>query len=108
MSTGYKCVFAIVNKGFAEEAMEAAKACGARGGTILNARGTMSKEAERAFNLTIQPDKEIVMILVKEELTDGILKGLYNAIGTSTKAHGIVFAIPVDEAAGLGNAPQTH
>ena len=108
MNTGYKCVMAIVNNGFAEEAMEAAKACGARGGTILNARGTMSKDAEKTFGITIQPDKEIVMILVQDELTDGILKGLYNAIGTSTKARGIVFAIPVDEAVGLGNAPKTN
>lgn len=101
METGYKCVMAIVNKGFAEEAMEAAKACGARGGTILNARGTISKEAEKTFNITIQPDKEIVMILAYADQVDGILKGLYNAIGTSTQAQGIVFAIPVDEAAGL-------
>lgn len=108
MSSGYKCVMAIVNNGFAEEAMEAAKACGARGGTILNARGTMSKEAEKAFNFTIQPDKEIVMILAPNDLIDGILKGLYNAIGTSTKAHGIVFAIPVDEAVGLGGASQNN
>ena len=98
---GYKCILAIVNNGFSEEAMIAAKSCGAKGGTILHARGTISKEAEKTFNITIQPDKEIVMILAKNELVDGILKGLYSAIGTSTKAQGIVFAIPVDESIGL-------
>jgi nitrogen regulatory protein PII len=101
MKKEYKCIFAVVNNGFAEEAMEAAKACGARGGTILHGRGTISKEAEIAFNITIQPDKEIVMILAKIDRVDGILKGLYNAIGTATKAQGIVFAIPVDESIGL-------
>lgn len=105
---GYKCILAIVNNGFAEEAMEAAKACGAKGGTILHARGTISKEAEKAFNLTVQPDKEIVMILAKEEQIDGILKGLYHAVGTSTNAQGIAFAIPVDEAVGLDAAPRNH
>ena len=104
MKNEYKCIFAIVNNGFAEQAMEAAKACGARGGTILNARGTMSKEAEKNFNITIQPDKEIVLILAQVDLIDDILKGLYNAVGTSTKANGIVFAIPVDEAIGLGDS----
>ena len=98
---GYKCILAIVNSGFSEEAMEAAKACGARGGTVLHGRGTISKEAEKFFNITIQPEKEIVMILAKDEQIDGILKGLYAAIGTSTPAQGIVFAIPVDETAGL-------
>ena len=101
MKSGYKCVLAIVNNGFSEEAMEAAKAAGARGGTILHARGTISKEAEKFFNITIQPEKEIVMILAKADKTDAILKALYTAIGTSTQAQGIVFAIPVDETVGL-------
>ena len=106
MKKGYKCILAIVNNGFSEEAMEAAKSCGAMGGTILYGRGTISKEAEKIFNITIQPEKEIVMILAGAEQTDGILKGLYNAIGTSTKAQGIVFALPVDEAIGLDNSLQ--
>ena len=108
MKNEFKCILAIVNNGFAEETMEAAKACGARGGTILNARGTISKEAEKTFNITIQPDKEIVMILAKSELIDGILKGLYKAIGSSTKAQGIAFAIPVDEVVGIGSTPNSN
>ena len=104
MKKGYKCIFAVVNNGFAEEAMVAARACGAKGGTILHGRGTMSKEAEIAFNVTIQPDKEIVMILAKSDLVDGILRGLYNAIGSATEAQGIVFVLPVDESVGLDSA----
>ena len=100
-SSGYKCILAIVNNGFSETAMDAAKSCGARGGTILHARGTISKEAEKFFNISIQPEKEIVMILAQEELIDGILKGLYNAIGTSTPAQGIAFALPVDDVIGV-------
>ena len=103
MKKGYKCIFAIVNNGFSEETMEAAKSCGARGGTILHGRGTISKEAEKIFGITIQPEKEIVMILAASEQSDGILKGLYKAIGTSSKAQGIAFALPVDEAIGLDN-----
>lgn len=101
MKKGYKCVLAIVNNGFSEVAMESAKANGAKGGTILHARGTISKEAEKIFNISIQPEKEIVMILAKADLVDGILKGLYNAIGPSTTAQGIAFALPVDQTVGL-------
>ena len=103
MKSGYKCILAIVNNGFSEAAMDAAKACGARGGTILHGRGTISKDAEKFFNISIQPEKEIVMILAKNELIDSILKGLYNAIGTSTQAQGIAFALPVDEVIGIDN-----
>ena len=103
MKKGYKCILAIVNNGFSEVAMDAAKACGARGGTVLHGRGTISKDAEKFFNISIQPEKEIVMILAKNELIDSILKGLYNAIGTSTQAQGIAFALPVDEVIGIDN-----
>ena len=67
MKKGYKCIFAIVNNGFSEEAMDAARACGARGGTILHGRGTISKVAETLFNITIKPEKEIVMIITDNE-----------------------------------------
>ncbi len=101
MKKGYKCILAIVNNGFSETAMDAAKACGAKGGTILHGRGTISKDAEKFFNISIQPEKEIVMILAKADLIDGILKGLYGAIGSQTPAQGIAFALPVDEVVGL-------
>ena len=101
MKKGYKCILAIVNNGFSEQAMETAKACGAKGGTILQGRGTISKDAEKFFNISISPEKEIVMILAKTELVDGILKGLYSSIGTATQAQGIAFALPVDEVVGL-------
>ena len=103
MKKGYKCVFAIVNNGLSELAMDAAKACGAKGGTILHGRGTISKDAEKFFKISIQPEKEIVMILAKGELVDGILKGLYNAIGTATPAQGIAFALPVDDVIGIND-----
>lgn len=105
---GFKCILAIVNNGFSEAAMDAAKACGAKGGTVLNGRGTMSKEAEKFFNISIQPEKEIVMILAQNDLVDGILKGLYNAVGTSTPAQGIVFALPVDEVVGIEKKETTN
>ena len=102
MKYKHEAIFCIVNSGYSEAVMDAAKKAGARGGTIINARGTAGKEAETFFHIAVQEEKEIVMILAKGEQIDGILKGLYNAIGTSTPAQGIVFAIPVDETAGLG------
>lgn len=101
MKKSYKCIFAIVNNGFSEAAMEAAKACGAKGGTVLSGRGTISKDAEKFFNISIQPEKEVVMILAKNDLIDVILKGLYTSVGTATPAQGIAFSLPVDEVVGI-------
>ena len=101
MKKTHKCIFAIVNNGYSETVMEAAKARGAKGGTTFHARGTISKEAEKIFNVSIQPEKEIVLILAQNELVDGILKALYDSVGTTTPAQGIAFALPVDEIAGI-------
>ena len=101
MKKNFKSIFAVVNNGFSEVAMDAAKSAGAKGGTILRGRGTVSKEAEKFFNISIQPEKEIVMILASNSHADNILKSLYKAIGSSTEAQGIAFALPVDEVAGI-------
>ena len=99
----FEVIFCIVNAGFSEVAMDEAKRLGARGGTIMHGRGTAPKEAEKLFNITIQPEKEIVMILASTDIKDAILKGLYDAVGSNTQAQGIAFALPVDDVVGIGN-----
>ena len=51
MNNQFEMVFTIVNSGYTEEVMDAVKACGATGGTILNARGTANTEIEKFFGL---------------------------------------------------------
>ena len=101
MNNSFEVILCIVNNGFSEAAMDAAKQFGARGGTVLHGRGTVSKEAEKFFNITVQPEKEIVMILVKSEIRKDILKGLYNAVGSHTPAQGIAFSLPVEDVVGI-------
>ena len=94
-------IFCIVNAGYSDAVMEVAKKFGARGGTVLNARGTASQEAESFFGITIQPEKEVVMVVVSHEYKDTIMKGLYNEVGLNTAGQGIAFSLPVDAVAGL-------
>ena len=104
----HEVIFCIVNAGFSEAAMDAAKKCGARGGTVIHARGTANTEAEKIFGITVEPDKEIVMILVPEGLTDAILHGLYREVGLDTAGQGIAFALPVDKVVGLRMTNDTN
>ena len=105
----FEVILCIVNKGFADRAMDAARAAGARGGTILHGRGTAAPDAERLFGITIQPEKEIVMILVADEIRDAVLKSLYDTVGSGTDAQGIAFSLPVDRTVGLAAShPKTE
>ena len=97
-------IFCIVNSGFSEAVMDAAKKGGARGGTVINARGTAGKEAEKFFGISVQEEMEIVMILVSSESKDKILQNLYDDVGLNTAGQGIAFSLPVDGVVGLSSA----
>lgn len=99
----YELVMCIVNTGFSDTVMGAAKDVGARGGTILHARGTANKEAEEFFHITVQPDKEIVMILVPAEIKDDVLHAIYRYAGLKTAGQGIAFSVPVNTVVGLSS-----
>ena len=105
MEYNYEAILCIVNVGYSEVVMDTAKKLGARGGTVINARGTASSEAEKFFNITIQPEKEIVMILVPSAIKDDVLHALYKEAGLETPGQGIAFALPVESAVGLTNEP---
>lgn len=100
-TNNHEVIFAIVNSGYAEEAMEVAKENGARGGTILNARGVAGKEAAAFFGITLHSEKEILMLVVEKGIRDQILNALYKQMGMGKKAHGIAFSLPVSDVAGL-------
>ena len=101
MKYSHEVIFCIVNSGYSEAVMDAAKKLGARGGTVINARGTASKEAETFFHITIQPEKEIVMILVPKKIKDDVLHALYKEVGLDTPGQGIAFSVPVDSVVGI-------
>lgn len=97
----YEVVACIVNAGFADEVMTAAKKAGAKGGTIIHARGTANKEAESLFNITIQPEKELIFILVPSGIADEVMRAIYNDAGLNSPGQGIAFCLPVTRAIGL-------
>ena len=97
----HEVIFAIVNAGYAEEAMAIARKQGARGGTILNARGVAREHEAAFFGISIHAEKEILMLVVEKSIRDQILNALYKEMGMGKKAQGIAFSLPVSDVAGL-------
>jgi nitrogen regulatory protein PII len=104
-TNNHEVIFAIVNSGYAEEVMDVARENGARGGTILNARGVAGQEAADFFGITLHAEKEILMIVVDKAIRDDILNAIYKEMGMSKKAQGIAFSLPVSDVAGLVKEP---
>ncbi len=99
----HSLVITIVNRGYSDQVVESAASAGARGGTVLHARGAGREEAEKFFGITIQPEKEVVLILVRRELKHAVMQEICKAAGLSTPGHGFSFSLPVDDV--LGMAP---
>lgn len=97
----HEVIFVIVNSGFAEDVMEVARQQGARGGTILNARGVAKEEAAAFFGIALHSEKEILMMVVEKEIRDNVLNAVYKEMGMAKKVHGIAFSLPVSDVAGL-------
>lgn len=100
-TNNHEVIFAIVNAGFAEDAMAVAREQGARGGTILNARGVAREKEAAFFGITIHAEKEILMLVVEKNIRDQVLNALYKDMGMDKKAQGIAFSLPVTDVAGL-------
>ncbi len=104
----HEVIFAIVNSGFAEDVMQVAREHGARGGTILNARGVAKEEEAAFFGITIHSEKEILMLVVEKDIRDSVLNAIYKEMGMAKAAQGIAFSLPVSDVAGLAQKPKAE
>ena len=105
-TNNHEVIFAIVNSGFAEEAMDVAREQGVRGGTILNARGVAREKEATFFGITVHAEKEILRMIVDKSIRDNVLNALYTRMGMANKAQGIAFSLPVSDVTGLVKLPE--
>lgn len=97
----YEVILAIVDSSYADDVMDVAREQGARGGTIIDARGVAREDAAAFFGITLHSEKEIVMIVVPRNIKDAVLNAIYKEMGMSKKAHGIAFSLPITDTVGL-------
>lgn len=94
-------IVAIVNRGFTDLVMDAALPAGARGGTVVHARGAGSEEAAKFLGITIQPEKELVLILIRHEKKIPVMQAITRNAGMNSQGQGLVFSLPVTHVMGV-------
>jgi len=97
----YSAIYVVVDKGKAEEVIDAANKAGARGGTIFNARGSGIHETQKLFSIEIEPEKEVVFIIAKTESKDSIAESIKTHLKIEEPGKGVMFILDVDEVYGL-------
>ena len=101
MPVKFVSIFVLVNQGYSEIVMEAARNEGARGGTIVTARGTANKQVEDRYGIVITPEKELIIILVDTAIKDQVMTAINKVAGIETKGVGIIFTFPVENVVGI-------
>ena len=101
MAEKHELIVVIGNEGFSDVIMAAAREAGARGGTIAHARGSGTKDIEKKYGIVITPSKEMLYILVNENIRDNVMAAINKAAGLDTMGQGIIFSLPVDNVSGL-------
>lgn len=99
--TMYQSITTIVERGSAETVIDAAIKAGARGGTIINARGSGIHETSKLFSMEIEPEKEVVLIISKADNTENIVSSIRSMQQIDEPGKGIMFVSDLSSAIGL-------
>lgn len=97
----YDLIVASLAANHVDLAMEAARAAGAAGGTVVRARATDNQKAEQFIGITLMEERELLLILTKREGKLAIMQALNEKVGLKTEAGGVIFSLPVDKTAGI-------
>jgi len=97
----YNAIFVVVDRGKGDAVMEIATKSGARGGTIINARGSGIHETQTLFAMKIEPEKEIVLIIAKSDTTELIVSYIRDGLKIDEPGMGIIFVQNVNKVYGL-------
>lgn len=106
-NTEQELLIAIANQGYAEAVMDAARSAGARGGTIIHAKGTGIEKAEAFFGINLASEKELVLIVVRTADRDAIMRAIMDGTGLRSEAQAVCFSLPVTATAGMRLMQQT-
>lgn len=99
--TQYELLVVIANQGYSDLIMDAAREQKARGGTVLQAKGTGMQHAEKFLGVTIAEEKEILLLVVKKADKNNIMKAIMDKAGLDSRARSVVFSLPVTDTAGM-------
>ena len=101
IKTDHEMIFVIANEGYSDMIMDAARGAGAKGGTVIKARGTGAENTEKFLGFSIAKEKEIHLLVTSAQGRNHIMKAIMEKAGLESKAQAMVFSLPVSHAIGL-------
>ena len=94
MEKEYDLIVTIVRKGQKDKVVEASRAGGAKGGTIIYGTGTGKDEFNSILGVQIQPEREIVLTLASSEQKNEIMRLICEYADLYNSGNGLCFSLP--------------
>ena len=101
LSNRYELIVIVANEGRTDQVMNAARAAGATGGTVLHGKGTGSQN-KKFYNVSIAAEKEVILMVAQNDRKAAIMQSVLHHAGPDSEAGAILFSLPVSEVAGFG------
>lgn len=101
LSDRYELIVIVANEGRTDQVMNAARAAGATGGTVLHGKGTGSQN-KKFYNVSIAAEKEVILMVAQNDRKAVIMQSVLHHAGPDSEAGAILFSLPVSEVAGFG------
>lgn len=101
MKFDHELILAVINEGHTDPVMDAARAAGASGGTVLHAKGTGGKLSEKFLGVSLADEKELIMIVARSSDKAEIMRSISEKAGIGTDAGAVTFSLPISAVAGL-------
>lgn len=97
----YELIITIVSQGMATKVIQSSQKAGAMGGTVINGRGSSINENDKIFGIPIEPEKEIVLIVVEKEKAEEVMNQVEKDVKIDKPGNGIAFILDVEKVVGL-------
>lgn len=97
--TDASLITCIVQRGYADDVVTAARGAGAQGATIYYGRGTGVRERLGILGLVVEAEKEIINIVVADDQLDYVFEKMYLAGKLDTPGMGVMYVTRLDKVA---------
>ena len=101
MDFEHELIIVILNEGYSDFVMDAARAAGAGGGTVLHAKGTGGTRGEKFFSVSLADEKDMIYIIAHKDEKAAIMRSINEQAGPGSRAGAICFSLPISSVAGL-------
>ena len=95
-------IIIVANEGRTDQVMNAARAAGATGGTVLHGKGSGSQNPKKFYNVSIASEKEVILMVAQSDRKAAIMQSVLHQAGPDSEAGAVLFSLPVSEVAGFG------